>query len=668
MPPLFWLDVVALGISTVIASSLTLMVLGAGPRRMLNLSFALFTLVQAAWAVVSLHMRFALWLERGNPLFLNELIALFLSLTGPCLLVFTVRYLGRRTRWPDLVAVVGVAAIAVLCVPLFRHELVLNPRLDVNGTALTEFGIWGGVLVPLPLLYLIWPLVLFWQERHRTGEPYLALGVLILVVGFIVGPILEIRVPITSITNTLSVVIIGYGVVSRQLFNPLREKTAELQRQVAERKRAEAERERLLTELEYRSTQLKTAAEVSKSASMILDPDELIRQVVELIQQRFSFYYVGLFLVDEAGEWAVLRSGTGQAGQRMLQAGHKLAVGGGSMIGQCVANAQARIALDVGKEAIRFDNPYLPDTHSEMALPLISRGRWCIGALTVQSANEAAFSAGDIAVLQTMADHLAIAIENARLYERVQLNAVELEERVAERTAELSTVNKELEAFAYSVSHDLRAPLRSIDGFSQALLRDGAGELTATGQDYLRRVRAASQRMGQLIDDLLNLSRLMQTEMRHGAVDLSALAQAIATELQQHEPERQVEFEIAEGVVAHGDARLLRVVLENLLGNAWKFTSKHPSARIEFGVTQVEDTPAYFVRDDGTGFDMACADKLFGAFQRLHDRSEFEGSGIGLATVQRIIHRHGGRTWAEGEVEQGATFYFTLPAGEREMA
>ena len=667
MPPLFWLDVVALGISTVIASSLTLMVLGAGPRRTLNLSFALFTLVQAAWAVVSLHMRLALWLERGNPLLLNELIALFLCLAGPCLLMFTVRYLGRRTRWPDLVAVLGVAAIAVLCVPLFRHELVFNPRLDANGTALSDLGIWGVLLTPLPLFYLIWPLVLFWQERRRTGEPYLALSVLILLVGFIVGPILEIRVPVTSITNTLSVVIMGYGVVSRQLFNPLREKTAELQRQVAERKRAEAERERLLAELEYRSTQLKTAAEVSKSTSMILDPDELMGQAVELIQQRFSFYYVGLFLVDEAGEWAVLRSGTGQAGQRMLEVGHKLAVGGDSTIGQCVANAQARIALDVGKEAIRFDNPYLPETRSEMALPLTSRGRWCIGALTVQSADEAAFSTRDIAVLQTMADHLAIAIENARLYEQVQLNAVELEERVAERTAELIAVNKELEAFAYSVSHDLRAPLRSIDGFSRALLKDSAGRLTATGQDYLRRVRAASQRMGQLIDDLLNLSRLMQTEMRHGVVDLSALAQAIATELQQHEPERQVEFGIAEGVVANGDARLLRVVLENLMGNAWKFTSKHSSARIEFGVTQIEGAPAYFVRDDGTGFDMACADKLFGAFQRLHDRGEFEGSGIGLATVQRIIHRHGGRTWAEGEVERGATFYFTLPTREREM-
>jgi light-regulated signal transduction histidine kinase (bacteriophytochrome) len=265
-------------------------------------------------------------------------------------------------------------------------------------------------------------------------------------------------------------------------------------------------------------------------------------------------------------------------------------------------------------------------------------------------------------MLQTMADQLANAIENARLYEQVQRDAAELEERVAERTFELVAVNKELAAFAYSVSHDLRAPLRGIDGFSQALLEDYADKLDAEGQDYLRRVQAAGQRMGQLIDDLLNLSRVTRGEMRRETVDLSGLAQMIASEIQQREPERHVEFIIAEGLVAKGDARLLRVVLENLVGNAWKFTAKHPRARIEFGVTLHKGKRAYFVRDDGVGFDIAYADKLFGAFQRLHSVTEFEGTGIGLATVQRIIHRHGGRVWGEGEPGQGATFYFTLPA------
>jgi len=233
-------------------------------------------------------------------------------------------------------------------------------------------------------------------------------------------------------------------------------------------------------------------------------------------------------------------------------------------------------------------------------------------------------------------------------------------EELEQKTNQLQAVNKELEAFTYSVSHDLRAPLRSIDGFSQVLLEDYIDRLDDEGKSYLMRVRSASQRMAELIDDLLNLSRVTRGEMRYETVDLSALAQTVSMDIQQSQPERDVEFTIAPGLVTKGDAHLLRVVLENLLGNAWKFTNKRERARIEFGYAKTDGQPAYFVRDNGVGFDMAYADRLFGAFQRLHSQKEFEGTGIGLATVQRIIHRHGGSTWAEGAVEQGATFYFTL--------
>jgi PAS domain S-box-containing protein len=240
-----------------------------------------------------------------------------------------------------------------------------------------------------------------------------------------------------------------------------------------------------------------------------------------------------------------------------------------------------------------------------------------------------------------------------------RLNA-ELERRVRERTIQLESSNKELEAFVYSVSHDLRAPLRSIDGFSLALLEEYGGRLDERGRHYLDRVRSAAGQMGLEIEDLLKLSRLTRSEMIFADVNLSRLVENIAAELNESRPDRAVDWIIAPGVTADGDARLLEVALRNLLENAWKFTSKHPSARIEFGVRERDGQPVYFVRDDGAGFDNAFAGKLFGVFQRLHRFEEFEGTGVGLAMVQRIIRRHGGSVWAEGAVERGAAFYFTL--------
>jgi len=245
-----------------------------------------------------------------------------------------------------------------------------------------------------------------------------------------------------------------------------------------------------------------------------------------------------------------------------------------------------------------------------------------------------------------------------------QHNAIveRLNDEITRNATQIEAANEELEAFSYSVSHDLRAPLRAVDGFSQAVLEDYAGRLDDQGKDYLNRVRAATQRMGYLIDDMLTLSRVTRVEMQRGTVDLSALAADVFAELQKSEPERKVDWRIEPGLIAQGDAQLLRVALVNLLGNAWKFTGKTATARIEFGAMRNADNAMeFFVRDNGAGFDMAYADKLFGAFQRLHLASEFPGTGIGLATVQRIIHRHGGQVRGVGMPGQGATFYFTLP-------
>jgi light-regulated signal transduction histidine kinase (bacteriophytochrome) len=247
-----------------------------------------------------------------------------------------------------------------------------------------------------------------------------------------------------------------------------------------------------------------------------------------------------------------------------------------------------------------------------------------------------------------------------RGYREANQDLQRVNEQLARQRDAVEAVNRELEAFSYSVSHDLRAPLRSIDGFSQALLEDCAEALDDSGKRYLRHVREAAQEMGLLIDDLLKLARVARAEIARTDVDLGALARRIGDRLRLGDSERRVELVVAEGIHAIGDAGLLGVLLENLLGNAWKFTSKRDGARIEFGSYEREGHAVYFVRDNGAGFDMAHASKLFGTFQRLHAASEFPGTGIGLATVRRIVARHGGHVWAEGQVGQGATFSFTL--------
>ena len=238
--------------------------------------------------------------------------------------------------------------------------------------------------------------------------------------------------------------------------------------------------------------------------------------------------------------------------------------------------------------------------------------------------------------------------------------AQELAETRSQLVAELERKNRELEAFTYSVSHDLRAPLRSIDGFSQALLEDYSQALDETGQNHLRRVRAAAQRMGELIDDLLKLAHIDRMDLRREDVDLSVLAHLVISSLAAADPSRKMEVHIADGLECRADGQLIRIVLENLFGNAWKFTGKVDAPCMEFGAEATPDGLAYCVHDNGAGFDMAYADKLFGVFQRLHSQEAFPGTGIGLATVQRIVHRHGGRIWADSKPGEGATFRFTL--------
>lgn len=315
---------------------------------------------------------------------------------------------------------------------------------------------------------------------------------------------------------------------------------------------------------------------------------------------------------------------------------------------------------------------------SALYMPLLVRGE-TIGLLEVQSYREEAYGEAEVAILAPMAGAIALAIDNARLIAGLQAERALLERRVAERTAELRSANQELEAFVYSASHDLRAPLRALQGFGAVLESRYGEKLDEQGRHYLDRMVNAARRMETLIDDLLRLSRVSRSALTFRPVDLSALARRIAEELQEREPERQVEWTIAEGLTVRGDEHLLGVALENLLGNAWKFTARREVARIELGRTTIgeyraaggvvpdellasspPDLPLFFVRDNGAGFDMAYAGNLFAPFQRLHSPEEFPGTGIGLTIVRRIINRHGGTIWAEAKPDQGATFYFTI--------
>lgn len=318
-------------------------------------------------------------------------------------------------------------------------------------------------------------------------------------------------------------------------------------------------------------------------------------------------------------------------------------------------NRQTVAIEDVSADERIPANDYAPTFVKSLCLAPVSTSN-PVGAIGCYWAHRHLATPEEIRLLEALAETVGVALESARLY-------AELEQRVAERTTELQASNKELEAFAYSVSHDLRAPLRALDGFSGALISRYQEALDDQGRHYLDRIREGAQRMGDLIDDLLDLSRITRRAFEQQPVNLSELASEIAAELRAEQPGRQVECVIAPNVAAIGDRHILRIALQNLLANAWKFTGARQGARVEFGEEADDGARVYFVRDNGVGFDMAYAGKLFAPFQRLHGMKEFPGTGIGLATVQRIVLRHGGRLWAEAAVGEGAVFRFTLKEG-----
>lgn len=420
---------------------------------------------------------------------------------------------------------------------------------------------------------------------------------------------------------------------------------------ITTRKQAEEEQTELIDMMTKRTTQLQTAAEVSRAASSILDINVLLPAVAELIRNHFDYYYVGIFLIDESRNWATLKAATGEMGRQMILSGHRLAVGDSSMIGWCISHGQARIALDVGVDAVRFRNPILPLTRSEIALPLIAHGE-VTGAMTIQSVQEAAFSSVDITALQTMADQVANAIENARLF--------------TERTAlidELGRRNTELERFTYTVSHDLRSPLVTIRGFLGYLRQDAvSGEITRFDKD-LKRIANAVDRMQSLLNDLLELSRIGRIINTAEDVPLKQVIDETIDLLTGPMETRKITLKVEENLpLIHGDHTRLIEIMQNLISNAIKFMGDQSHPLIEIGTRGVDTDgkPIFFVRDNGMGIEPEYQERIFGLFNRLNP--EIEGTGIGLTLVRRIVEVHGGRIWVESQPGNGATFLFSLPS------
>jgi len=413
------------------------------------------------------------------------------------------------------------------------------------------------------------------------------------------------------------------------------------------------------------SLDIETAMKTTQAISSEIELERLLRRIMHIVIENAGAQK-GFLILDNDGRWEI--AAQGDIDDREENTALPVPIDDidtlPSAVIYYVAHTRERVVLDdAASQGFFINDPYITKhgIKSLLCAPLLNRGA-LLGIMYLEN-NLAthAFTPARVQLLEILLLQAAISLVNARMYEEVQRLNTELEQRVATRTSQLENTMKELEAFSYSVSHDLRAPLRAINGFSQAILEEYLSLLDETGRDYFNRILKASQSMESLIDDLLTLSHITRQEMRREKIDLCEMAQSVINDLHVKEPRRRVQFITTQELPVNGDKNLLRIALTNLLGNAWKFTRRHQSARIEMGAVTLNGEKVYFISDDGAGFNMAYAGQLFRAFKRLHTSVEFEGTGIGLATVQRIISCHGGRIWAEGEVEKGATFYFTLP-------
>lgn len=416
--------------------------------------------------------------------------------------------------------------------------------------------------------------------------------------------------------------------------------------------------EKLLAQSQANYDNALLVSEIGQVVSSKSDTDQILANVAALLEKRLDYDRGVILMADTSQNALRVRASYGfdDAGRRVIHETPILLTpdGPAGLIAATYLDQKPFLVNDIDEIAHIIPRHHrqlgsLLGIRSFIACPIVCEGE-SLGVLAVDTNRTGRpLLQSDLSLLMGIAPVIGISIHNAEQLAREQRQAALLE-----------VANRELEAFCYTVAHDLRAPLRAINGYSAAIREDCGDSLPSPAPDYFSRIGAAAVRMGELIDDLLDLYRVTRRELEREEVDLSALAAEVAAELRQREPARTVEFTIAAGVTVHGDRQLLRIALENLLGNAWKYTGTRTRGVIEFGTLEADGAGACFVRDNGTGFDMRYADKLFLPFHRLHRDDEFEGTGIGLATVQRIVSRHGGRIWADAEEDRGAAFFFTL--------
>ncbi|HIE38100.1 MAG TPA: GAF domain-containing protein [Anaerolineae bacterium] len=425
----FWIDLAAYSLTTLVAAALLLVVLGMGVRRPLNLSFSLLMAGVALWAAASVILRIALWFDTGTQQFWMELSTLAFMVVAPLLLIFSGIYVQAERSWPYWVSIGSLLLIGAFCVPLFRHQVIANVLLDAGGVVTWNRSPFLSWVASAPLLVsAVLALALMWRERRRLQEPYLLIAFTILVVFGTVFSIVTLPFPTLSLVMIVVISIMGYGVLNRQLFNPLRELTDRLEDQVAKRTReleeTTDELRQAFQRIQQHTAHLQAAAEVARSVSAIRDVDQLLQDTVRLISDRFGFYHVGIFLLDDPGEYVALRAASSEGGQRMLAQGYRLKVGEG-IVGDVVGSGEMRVVPDVGEEAAYLDNPDLPQTRAAIALPLKVRGQ-LIGVLDVRSTEAGAFAEEEVAALRTLADQLAVGLENARLFAQSQSSLDEM--------------------------------------------------------------------------------------------------------------------------------------------------------------------------------------------------------------------------------------------------